>query len=486
MDIGLTRPRLPAATLLAAAGLAALAAIVGALAVVQPLVVVGPLGAALLVALAFLAPVTHLTLLLFMTAVVGFELQRRYAGQLLPSDALLLTGLLRAVVVMLGQRIERRRLVVVGLMLAFMVAVLLQLLHGLRMGNDPRYAAAEARILLSFGTLLVAVPIVADPLGRVRLARGLVVVGLLLGLWGLAQWSLGIKGSNNINLGVRTSADFAVSGHGQLHGGLYGYPVAVVMASAALFSGLCRSWWPRLVLVAVVATNLACLLLTYERTFWLMTVIAVGFCIAKLGRGRRFRAAMASLAAAVILLGALAVAAPKDFTAIRDRGLSVRQGSTDTSYRWRAVETKHLLAMKIEPRPLFGWGLGNFVYWGKPWLQVPPSSTWFAHNGYLWMVWKTGIFIAALLFALLAAAIFQRGPPEGGPSMRAFRTGAQAGLAVLLLSSLSFPSFNSLAITAVMGTLMAVCFAPLAPRRRGARVRASEALFRSPVSLRGS
>jgi hypothetical protein len=470
MDIGLTRPRLPAATLLAAAGLAALAAIVGALAVVQPLVVVGPLGAALLVALAFLAPVTHLTLLLFMTAVVGFELQRRYAGQLLPSDALLLTGLLRAVVVMLGQRIERRRLVVVGLMLAFMVAVLLQLLHGLRMGNDPRYAAAEARILLSFGTLLVAVPIVADPLGRVRLARGLVVVGLLLGLWGLAQWSLGIKGSNNINLGVRTSADFAVSGHGQLHGGLYGYPVAVVMASAALFSGLCRSWWPRLVLVAVVATNLACLLLTYERTFWLMTVIAVGFCIAKLGRGRRFRAAMASLAAAVILLGALAVAAPKDFTAIRDRGLSVRQGSTDTSYRWRAVETKHLLAMKIEPRPL----------------QVPPSSTWFAHNGYLWMVWKTGIFIAALLFALLAAAVFQRGPPEGGPSMRAFRTGAQAGLAVLLLSSLSFPSFNSLAITAVMGTLMAVCFAPLAPRRRGARVRASDALFRSPVSLRGS
>jgi hypothetical protein len=476
MDIGLTRPRLPAATLLVAAGLAALAALAGALAVVQPLAVVVPLGAVLLVALAFLAPVTHLALLLCMTAVVGFELQRRYAGELLPSDALLLTGLLRSVVVMLGQRIEWRRLVVVGLMLAFMGAVVLQFVHGVRAGNDPRYAAAEARILLSFGTLLVAVPIVADPLGRVRLAKGLVVVGLLLGLWGLAQWSLGIKGSNNINLGVRTSADFAVSGHGQLHGGLYGYPVAVVMAAAGLFSGLCRSWAARLALVAVVVTNLACLLLTYERTFWLMTILGVAFCIAKLGRGRRFRAAVSSLVAALILLGALAIAAPKDFTAIRDRGLSVRQGSTDTSYRWRAVETKHLMAMKIEPRPLFGWGLGNFLYWGKPWLQVPPSSTWFAHNGYLWVVWKMGIFFAALLFLLLAAAVLQRGPPEGGAFMSAFRTGAQAGLAVLLLSSLSFPSFSSLAITGVMGTLMAVSFASLATPRGRPRATVTEAL----------
>jgi hypothetical protein len=192
MGIGLTGTRISAETLAWTAALAALAAIAGALAVLQPMAVVAPLGAALLVALAFLAPVTHLTLLLFMTAVVGFELQRRYLGQLLLSDALLLTGLLRAGVVMLGERIEPRRLAAAGLMLAFMVGVLLQFVHGLQAGNHPSFAAAEARILLSFGTLLVAMPIVTDPLGRVRLARGLVAVGLLLGLWGLAQWGLGI------------------------------------------------------------------------------------------------------------------------------------------------------------------------------------------------------------------------------------------------------------------------------------------------------
>jgi hypothetical protein len=52
--------------------------------------------------------------------------------------------------------------------------------------------------------------------------------------------------------------------------------------------------------------------------------------------------------------------------------------------------------------------------------------------------------------------------------MRAFRTGSQGGLVVLLLSSVTFPSFNSLSITAVMGALLAVCFAPQVSARRRA------------------
>jgi hypothetical protein len=464
MGIGLTRPRPTPGTLAGAAGLAALAGIAGVLAVLQPLAVVVPLGAVILVALAFRAPVTHLTLLLFMTAVVGYERQRGYTGHLLPSDALLLTGLLRAGVVMFRQRIEPRRLLAAGLVLAFMLAVLLQLVHGWRAGNDPSYAAAEARVLLGFGTLLIAMPIVADPRGRMHLARGLVVVGLLLGLWGLLQWSLGITGANNLDLGVRPSADFAISGSGQLHGGLYGYPVAVVMSAGALLSGLCRSRAARVALVGVLATNLACLLLTYERTFWLTTIVALGFVIVKLGRGRRFRAVLLSLGAAVLVLGVLATAAPRDLTAVRDRVLSLGQGSSDNSVRYRVVETDLVIATKINVEPFIGWGLGNFLHWGQPWRQVRPRSTWFIHNGYLWMIWKTGIFAAAVLFALLAWAVVARAPPAGGAFARTFRTASQGGLLVLLLSTVTFPSVNSLTITAVMGTLMAVCFAPRGQR----------------------
>jgi O-antigen ligase len=259
-----------------------------------------------------------------------------------------------------------------------------------------------------------------------------------------------------------------VSGKGQLHGGLYGYPVAVVMSSAALLSGVCRSRTAQLALAAVMVTNFVCVLLTYERTFWFTTIVAVAFVIAKLSPGRRVRALAASLAVAVALLGALALAAPRDFTAMRDRALSSGQGWADTSYRWRAVETELLLSTKIDPHPLLGWGLGDFLHWGQPWLKIPSTSTWFAHNGYLWMVWKTGVLVALLLFALLTWAVVSRGTAEGGPFMRAFRTGSQGGLVVLLLSSVTFPSFNSLSITAVMGALLAVCFAPQVSARRRA------------------
>jgi hypothetical protein len=471
MDASLTRQFLSPAALARVTALAALAAILGVAVALHPLAVAVPVLGVLLVAFAFLAPVTHLTVLLVMTAVVGDELQSRYTGHILFSDALLLTGLLRAGVVMLGQRIEVRRLIAAGLVLVFMVGVLLQLVRGVRAGHDPSYAAAEARILLGFGALIIAMPIVADPLGRARLVRGLVVVGLLLGLWGLAQWSLGIAGSNATGAGVRTDADFAVSGSGQLHGGLYGYPVAVVMAAAALLAGACRSTVSRLVVAAVLATNLACLLLTYERTFWLTTTLAVLFVIAKLGRGRRLRAAVATLATAVLLMGMLATAAPSTLSTARDRMLSLGQASTDTSLRWRVVETGHLTSMKIEPRPLLGWGLGDFLHWGKPWLQIPPSSTWFAHNGYLWLIWKTGVLVTAFLLALLAWAVVTRAPPQGGDLTRTLRTGSQAALVALLLSSVSFPSFNNLAITAVMGTLLAICFAPARPQ--GPQVRSS-------------
>jgi hypothetical protein len=460
--IGLTRPRVSAAQVAAAGALALLAAVVGVVGAVQPLVLAVPIAAALLLALAFLCPVTHLMLLLTATAVIGDQLQRRATGHLLLSDALLLTGLFRASVVMLGQRIEARRLVPAALMLAFMGAVLLQLVHGIRAGSNPSYAAAEARALLGFGAMLVAIPIIADPLGRVRLVRGLTVVGLALGVWGLLQWGLGIKGGDALGNGIRTNSDSVLAGKGQLHGGLYGYPVAVVMAAAALLS---RPRLPlaRSVLFAVLFTNLACLLLTSERTFWLTAIVGVGFVIAKVDRGRRFRGVVATATAGFLLLAVMGIAAPQTATALRERVLSIGQSASSDSVRWRVVETHHLLDLKVKPKPIFGWGLGNFLHWGKPWLQVPPRSTWFAHNGYLWLVWKTGLVVTALLVALLAWAMLTRAPPEGGAFMRDFRTASQAGLLVLVLSSVTFPSFNSVAITAVMGALLAVCFAPARP-----------------------
>jgi hypothetical protein len=454
-----------------ALALAAGAAAAGALAAEHPLVVLAPLLACALVVFAFAAPATHLTLLLIITAVVGYTLQHRLGSHLLPSDALLLTGLLRASVTVMQKRLDRRRLAALGLMCVFMLATLWQLVHGLRSGNNSSQTGDEARTLLEFGTLLIAVPMLDDARGRRNLGRGLVVVGLVLGGWGLAVWALGISVGENLDVGLRTTAGFAASGNGQLHGGLYGYPVAVVMAAALLLSGRAGRGYRRWAVIAVLLLNLFCLVLTYERTFWLTTMITLGFVAVKMGRGRRLRAVVTLLITALLVLGALAVAFPADLTKIEARALTLGQAANGNSVRYRVVETQHLVR-KVEGHLLLGSGLGDTMYWGQAWEEVPPRATWFAHNGYLWMVWKVGLLQAILLFGLITWAVASPAPPERDPTIRAVRVAAQAGLLVLCLSSLTFPSFNSDTITATMGILLALCFLPhLRPlgRRRGIR-----------------
>jgi hypothetical protein len=440
------------------------AALIGAAASVQPVAALAPFAAVALVAFAFLAPVAHLMTLLAVTAVVGYALQHKLGSHLLPSDALLVSGLVRAFVITRRQRLERRQLLVLALMSAFLIATLLQVVHGLRSGYGFSEVGDEGRDLLGFGALLIALPILNDAHGSRRLARGLAVVGLLLGVWGLGTWALGISFGENVDIGVRSSAGFAVTGNGQLHGGLYAYPIAVIMAATALLTGQAGRGWRRWWIVAVLVTNTVCLLLTYERTFWMTTVLTLAFVVAKCGRGRRLRAAVTIVATGLAVFGLLATVSPGNLSKIEARVLTLGQAQTDDSVRYRVVETGYVLH-KIKARPWLGWGLGDTIYWGQFWNQVPPRAAWFSHNGYLWVIWKIGIIPAALLFGLLAWAIAARASPDADPVLRSLRVGAQGGLLVLALSSVTFPSFNSITITATMGVLLAIC---LTPRQRSA------------------
>jgi O-antigen ligase len=440
-------------------GLIGLAIAGGAGAALQPKITLALAMGCALVALAFYAPTTHLMFLLFLTAVVGYQLQHRLGSHLLPSDAVLLTGLAAAFARLSRQRLEPRRIVVMCLITAFGIAAILQVVHGLRTGDNSSQSGDEGRALLGFAALLIAMSILDEPGGRERLGRGLIVIGLILGLWGLATWGLGISLGENVDVGLRQNAGFATSGHGQLHGGLYGYPVAVIMAATVLLAGHAGWGWRRWTVVAVLAINITCLVLTYERTFWVTTIVTLGFAAVKMGRGRRLRAAVIIVSSGMIALGFIATISPSTLTAMERRVLSLGQYSSDNSVRYRVVETGHVLD-KIKAKPIFGWGLGDTIYWGQSWEQVPPRANWFAHNGYLWVIWKVGVIAAALLFALLVWAVAMRAPPELDPGRRTLRVAAQGGLVVLLLSSVTFPSFNSLTITSVMGVLMGICFMP--------------------------
>ena len=97
--------------LLFPASVLALALIFGGLLGARPLLALALFGLVATLALAFVAPVTHLTLLLILTIVVPYSFQNQSIGSagLVPSDAFLLTGMVRAGVVLLMYGADRRR-----------------------------------------------------------------------------------------------------------------------------------------------------------------------------------------------------------------------------------------------------------------------------------------------------------------------------------------------------------------------------------------
>jgi hypothetical protein len=451
--------RLPALRVVGAGAIAASACVMGVIVGVKPFLGLALLAVFALVGLAFVAPMTHLSLLLFATALVPYGLQNSFSppgAGLLPSDLLLLTGLFRALIALLRQPLDRRRMLALAVLLSFVAIVLLQAIHGIKEGKSASQVGYELRVLLGFATFAIAVPIVADSGGARRVATCLMVLGLLLGLWGLAQWFLGIKEIGESGLGVREGINFAPVGRGQLQGGLYAYPIAVVMSFAAIVNLRSMGYWTRVLLITILVANFISLILTYERTFWVATVIGMLFVILRSGRGKRAKALITGTVTAILLLATLATLSPTDFTAARERLLSLGQYSNDNSVRTRLLETEHVVTA-IERSPVLGSGLGATIFWGQAWNDVPPEATWYAHNGYLWVIWKTGLVAGVLLFLFLAWSVFARPPPGERSLAKTLRVGSQGALFTLLLSSLTFPSFNALEITTVMGVLAALC-----------------------------
>jgi len=452
--------KLPALTLSAAL----IAASVGALAGARPAIAAALVGGALLLMLAFLAPVAHLLLLIFVTGIIPYGLQNRFAvgggggsPGLLLSDLLLVGGLLRGGLILFTTPLERRQRLVLTLIVACLALALLQFVQGYRAGHDAGAAGLELRNLFGLGSAFIALPILLDSASRARLLKGLVLMGLALGLWGLAQWVLTIP-FNDADLGVRAGIDGTTQGRGQLQGGLFGFPVAIVIAFAALLATGARFVAQRRVLGLLLALNGASLLLTYERTFWASTVAALLIVGLQAPRSQRIKAIVAAPASLIVLLGAFAFIAPAELTAARERLLSASGPAGANSLRYRGVESRHV-SEKIKASPVLGSGLGDTITW-RPFTDVPFSTEVYSHNGFLWAAWKLGIPAAVLLVLTLGLAIASRGRPRAVSSYGAVRTGAQAALAILLVANLTFPTLNGLSITAVMGVLIALCIAP--------------------------
>jgi O-antigen/teichoic acid export membrane protein len=441
------------------------AAVVGALAAADPKLAMALVGGALLLALPFVAPVPHLLLLVLVTAIVPFDLQNavglgggRDSPGLLPSDVLLLGGLARAALALLDTPLERRPRWALAVVSGVLAIAGLQLLHGLTAGNDPGTTGAELRVLLGFGAAAIALPILAEPVQRAALLKGLVGVGIAIGLWGLVQWTVDLPFTASEDAGVREGVRFTSAGRGQIQGGLFAFPVAIVMGVAALLSAQVRSAGTRAALGLLVALNAVDLVLTYERTFWVATLFALAVLALRASRTQRMRAVTIGAVLIAVPLAGMAVAAPRELTAARERLVSIGAYGSDLSVRYRITESRHVID-QIRAHPLGGSGLGATILWGRAYEGVRPTTESFAHNGYLWLAWKLGAPAAVLLVLLIGVAVLWR-RPRGPSTLEAMRGGAQAALLLLLVASLTFPAFEALGITAVMGLLVALAFAP--------------------------
>ncbi len=451
--------------------LAALAAVLyGAVIAVSPMAAVALAGGCAILALAFLAPVTHLVLLLLVTALVPFETLNANsfpggagsAGIVL-SDVLLMTGLLRAGTVLLGAPLARaERLLLTGITL-FGLIVLAQLVNGVLGGADVSAAGAEARVLLGFATAVVALAIVREPERHGHLLTGLAIGGLIVGLTGMAQWFLGLSFSESGDFGVREGVALTSGGTGQLQGGLFSYPVVCIMAFAGLVSSDLRGAVPRGLVLAVLAANAVGLLLTFERTMWVVTVLG---CLVVAVRAERVQRAKLVLIAPVALglaLTVLAVLTPATLTTAQERLLSIGQYGSDFSVEYRIRESGFVVR-EIEAAPLRGSGLGATIFWGIPRFQVPAREETYSHNGYLWSVWKLGLPAALLLLALFVAPMVRR-RERPVTTFDVVVIGAQASLLAYLVANITFPTVSGLTSTPMTGLLMALAVAPVLPPR---------------------
>jgi hypothetical protein len=412
--------------------------------------------------------VTTVLLLIAVTAILPLEVQARFgssgdvqAAGVLPSDVLLVAGLVRAAVVLPFTRLPRAAHVGVALMAAFLLAALAQLVHARMAGRPLSGAGGEFRVLLAFGTLLVALPLCADPASRRRLLAGLPVVGLVLGIWGILQFALHLR-YDPPEL-YNSVATFSTSGRVV---GLLGFPVAAIL-SLAVLSGT-RRLRPgmRILLAATCAANCAAAILSFERTILLAVLLGFGLVFLRGPRFQRRRIAVAVPAALGTVLLAVALTSPAFLPAYQQRVASLGSLGGDPSVLYRLAESR-LITERIRAHPIDGSGLAATILIGRPGTNVPVVPRAFAENGYEWLAWKVGIPAAVLLWGLIAIVILAPGRGRDVGADAVFRRGCQAVLAALAVATLTFQMFNQLEIAPMVGVMAA--FALALPARTPAR-----------------
>ena len=436
-----------------------------------------------LVPLALTSPVISLGAILFLTVLVPFDLQNQLAvgggsgfPGLLLADLLLLVGLCRVAVLAFLGRLQTPNSLWVAF--ALVGAIAAALVYGVASGASASDAGFEARsAAFGVGGFILALPLLENATDRRRLYWVLLALGIALGLWGIGQWIFDVHYGAGGDVGVRPGIDqIASAGGGQLQGGLYAFPVAVILSFALLLSKPGRSTNLFAPAALVFGLNCVCVLLTYERTMWGAALIGCLIVTVRYGRQSLYAAGslLAIGVAGLLLLTVITPALPPAF----GRVASLASYQSDNSLQARKVESNAVIHA-IRGHPLTGSGFGATTTWGEKDV-FKTTTTNFSHNGYLWLAWKVGLPLALLFVAAIVAVALRAGRHRDDSDIAPLRIGSQAALFALLVVCVTFPAFNTLGITAVIGVMVAACVARTGPGRRRATPRGKSQLAMPP------
>lgn len=287
-----------------------------------------------------------------------------------------------------------------GLMALFFLTVLAAMWTAHLRGTATDLTLQELRPLLVY---LLVFPVFAEIRNGRDLQRGLWVVagvGAIASLTNVVQW-VGAAGPESGGDDLTRVLDDAFLG-----------PMVAIIAVTAMYP-FAATKGQRIALGMIAVVAIAGIGVTFQRTAWVASMLAVLLVVGLLSpRHRRRLTRGVALGAIVVVLGAaylgsgvLGGGAPDPVEQVTARIQSIAAFEQDTSAQHRFAEW-HEAMRQIRAHPVSGIGLGSGIAFYSPLFRVRTDqihgrfNTSYIHSSYVWFPLKLGIFGAAAFFAL--------------------------------------------------------------------------------------
>lgn len=350
------------------------------------------------------------------------------------------------------------------LLLTFICIALIGVATARSRGTPQKIALLELRPLLSY---LLVFPLV----DRARTIRGTerflhFVLVALAAASGIAIW----RYTQGQGTGA-SYADNAIRVIGWSVFSLLGLVWSLVLLPYA------QSRRARVFLAGLAALSLGGEFVSFQRTTWVATIVALALAvlIVRAGRRRKLVGWMSTLligglllVLAVNTLSARRVESPVSATVARFHSILAYRNDVSAG---RRINEWNEASKVIEANPLGGIGLGGTITFIDPEYSPESNSYGFSttqnyiHNSYIWLALKLGI--PGLVTFLLLVAVVARNAgrayrARADPRLTPLLLGALLSLAVFVVESVGGPAFNDDNTTPVVAAVIALLVA--APR----------------------